>query len=335
MKRAGKLTILMTTGLLLSACTAFHTPEYQAMPSRDSIVAGGETTVGANENVYSVAHKNGVSMREIIVLNDLKPPFALRVGQTLLLPAKDGQPGYTAGGTMAPTPSGAPLGPIEAMPLDAPSYSAGAISSAPLDAPQILPKNDVVTSSEPPPIDKPLTLGPAKPVTTTVAPKSGDKMILTEMKPSEKPTAPVEVASKEDKEDREAAIASAPAFAWPLQGPILSGYGPKDHGLNNDGINIGGPKKAPVSASAGGTVVYAGNEMKGFGNLVLIRHEGGWVTAYAHLDRVMVSRDSIVAPGDMIGTVGTTGGVSSPQLHFETRLDGKAVDPQSVIKKRG
>ena len=85
-------------------------------------------------------------------------------------------------------------------------------------------------------------------------------------------------------------------------------------------------------AAAPGTVVYAGDEMKGFGNLVLIRHEGDWVTAYAHLDRVMVKQDSVVAEGDEIGTVGKTGNVSTPQLHFETRQGGKPVDPAGVVK---
>jgi len=94
------------------------------------------------------------------------------------------------------------------------------------------------------------------------------------------------------------------AFVWPVQGPVLSGYGPKGQGLNNDGVNIGAPKGAPVVAAASGIVVYAGNEMKGFGNLVLIRHQGGWITAYAHLDRVLVNKDAVVAQGDMIGTVG-------------------------------
>jgi murein DD-endopeptidase MepM/ murein hydrolase activator NlpD len=119
---------------------------------------------------------------------------------------------------------------------------------------------------------------------------------------------------------------------WPVQGPVLSTFGPKGQGLNNDGVNIGAPKGAPVVAAANGIVVYAGNEMKGFGNLVLIRHTGGWVTAYAHLDRTLVNKDAVVAQGDMIGTVGKTGNVPSPQLHFETRLEGKPVDPATVIK---
>jgi murein DD-endopeptidase MepM/ murein hydrolase activator NlpD len=72
--------------------------------------------------------------------------------------------------------------------------------------------------------------------------------------------------------------------------------------------------------------------MKGFGNLILIRHSNGWVTAYAHLDRILVSKDAVVAQNDMIGTVGKTGNVPSPQLHFETRQEGKPVDPSSVVK---
>ncbi len=121
-------------------------------------------------------------------------------------------------------------------------------------------------------------------------------------------------------------------MVWPVQGPVLSGFGPKGQGVNNDGVNIGAPKGAPVVASAAGNVVYAGDDMKGFGNLILIRHEGGWVTAYAHLDRVLVAKDSVVAQGDMIGTVGKTGNITSPQLHFEVRHNGKVVDPKGLIK---
>ena len=98
------------------------------------------------------------------------------------------------------------------------------------------------------------------------------------------------------------------------------------------GVNIGAPKGSPVVASAGGIVVYAGNEMKGFGNLILVRHPGGWVTAYAHLDRVLVSKDAVVASGDMIGTVGKTGTATSSQVHFEIRHNSKPVDPTTLVK---
>jgi septal ring factor EnvC (AmiA/AmiB activator) len=119
---------------------------------------------------------------------------------------------------------------------------------------------------------------------------------------------------------------------WPVQGPVLSAFGAKGQGINNDGVNIGAPKGSPVVASAPGTVVYSGDEMKGFGKLILIRHEGGWVTAYAYLDRVLVGKDAVVAQGDEIGTVGKSGSISSPQLHFEVRQGGKPVDPNGIVK---
>jgi murein DD-endopeptidase MepM/ murein hydrolase activator NlpD len=121
-------------------------------------------------------------------------------------------------------------------------------------------------------------------------------------------------------------------FSWPIEGKVISNFGPKGEGLNNDGINIAAPKGSPVAAADGGIVVYAGNEMKGFGNLILIRHEDGWITAYAHLDRMLVTKDSVVGRGDMIATVGKTGGVSSPQLHFEIRKDGRPMDPVKLLR---
>jgi len=107
----------------------------------------------------------------------------------------------------------------------------------------------------------------------------------------------------------------------------MSEYGPKGDGLNNDGINIAAPKGAPVFAAASGVVAYAGNEIRGFGNLLLIQHPGGWMTAYAHNDKLMVKRGDKVTQGQQISAVGATGNVASPQLHFEIRRGKRAVDP--------
>ncbi|MEJ0062650.1 MAG: M23 family metallopeptidase [Alphaproteobacteria bacterium] len=123
-------------------------------------------------------------------------------------------------------------------------------------------------------------------------------------------------------------------FIWPVEGPLLSSFGPKTGGTNNDGLNIAVPRGTPVQAAANGIVVYAGNEMKGYGNLVLIRHGDGYITAYAHLDRMVVDKDSVIAKGDMIGTVGSTGDVTGPQLHFEIRKDGKSIDPLPLMPVR-
>lgn len=118
---------------------------------------------------------------------------------------------------------------------------------------------------------------------------------------------------------------------WPVQGPVLSTFGPKSNGLSNDGINIGAPRATPVVAADGGTVAYAGSDIPGFGNVVLLRHASGLMTTYAHLERMFVQRDNVVAKGDLIGTVGTSGGLDTPQLHFEIRRDKEALDPGKYL----
>src|SRR5690606_16937376 len=107
-------------------------------------------------------------------------------------------------------------------------------------------------------------------------------------------------------------------FVWPVSGALLKGYGAAGGG-RNDGVNIAAPKGTPIQAAAGGEVVYAGSELVGFGNLVLIRHPGGWVTAYAHADTMAVKEGDLVKQGQTIGTVGATGNATSPQVHFELR----------------
>jgi murein DD-endopeptidase MepM/ murein hydrolase activator NlpD len=120
-------------------------------------------------------------------------------------------------------------------------------------------------------------------------------------------------------------------FQWPVRGAILSDYGPKPGGLHNDGINISASRGASVVAADNGVVAYAGNELRGFGNLLLIRHADGWMTAYAHLDDMLVERGAKVSRGQKIGTVGSTGNVSSPQLHFEVRRSNRAIDPRDHL----
>jgi murein DD-endopeptidase MepM/ murein hydrolase activator NlpD len=116
-------------------------------------------------------------------------------------------------------------------------------------------------------------------------------------------------------------------FKWPVNGNIISRYGVKEDGLHNDGINIEAARGTPVAAAENGIVVYTGNELKGYGNLVLIRHGDRWVTAYAHMDHIKIKRGQEVKKGQAIGTVGSSGNVSSPQLHFEVRRGTEALDP--------
>ncbi len=113
---------------------------------------------------------------------------------------------------------------------------------------------------------------------------------------------------------------------------MISGFGAKAKGLHNDGINIAAKRGAPVKAAENGVVVYAGNELRGFGNLLLIKHADGWVTAYAHNDKVLVKRGQRVGKGQRIATVGSTGGVKSPQLHFEMRRGRTPRDPRKYLQ---
>jgi murein DD-endopeptidase MepM/ murein hydrolase activator NlpD len=124
-------------------------------------------------------------------------------------------------------------------------------------------------------------------------------------------------------------------FLWPVNGKVVSAYGVKEGGQHNDGINIAAPLGTPVRAADNGVVAYAGNELRGFGNLLLIRHADGWVSAYAHCDALLVKRGDQVKRGQVIARVGQTGAVSSPQLHFELRKGGTAVDPTSELGPQG
>ena len=127
------------------------------------------------------------------------------------------------------------------------------------------------------------------------------------------------------------AAAGAPAFAWPVSGRVISDFGATANGGKNDGINIATTMGAPIHASASGTVTYAGDELKGYGNLVLLKHAGGFTTAYAHADRIVVQKGDAVTRGQIIGYSGQTGDVTTPQLHFEIRANTAPVNPRSYL----
>ncbi len=127
------------------------------------------------------------------------------------------------------------------------------------------------------------------------------------------------------------ARADAPAFAWPVSGRVISDFGATADGGKNDGINIATAMDAPIHASASGTVTYAGDELKNYGNLVLVKHQGGFTTAYAHADRLVVSRGDFVAKGQVIGYSGQSGDVTTPQLHFEIREQTTPVNPRTYL----
>jgi murein DD-endopeptidase MepM/ murein hydrolase activator NlpD len=120
---------------------------------------------------------------------------------------------------------------------------------------------------------------------------------------------------------------------WPVSGRIITGFGQRSDGTHNDGINLSVPLGTSVHAAEGGTVAYAGSELKGYGNLILLRHDNGWVTAYAHNDQLNVKRGDKVQRGQVIATAGRSGSVDQPQVHFELRQGSKPVDPVPFLER--
>ena len=123
-------------------------------------------------------------------------------------------------------------------------------------------------------------------------------------------------------------------FLWPTEGPLISEFGVKPGGRNNDGINVAVPVGSAIRAAQNGIVAYAGNELRGYGNLVLIRHEDGWMTAYAHNDSLLVGKGDVVRRGQVISRSGKSGRVSRPQAHFEIRRNGEPHDPLRLFTRK-
>jgi murein DD-endopeptidase MepM/ murein hydrolase activator NlpD len=126
-------------------------------------------------------------------------------------------------------------------------------------------------------------------------------------------------------------LAGSSGFSWPVQGEIITEFGPSQRGVHNDGVNIAASEGASVGAAAKGRVAFVGTNIKSFGKLVLVKHDGGIITAYAHLGDISVKEGDIVNAGQSIGTIGSSGRVDSPQLHFEIRKSRQPVDPRTLI----
>jgi murein DD-endopeptidase MepM/ murein hydrolase activator NlpD len=167
-----------------------------------------------------------------------------------------------------------------------------------------------------------------KNISATVGAKKSDTVVTQKQVVAK----PKKISSDPSKKLPTITARSSSKFSWPVRGKILSAYGAKSNGLFNDGINISAKRGTAVKAAENGVVAYAGNEVKGMGNLIIIQHAGGWMTVYAHMDSMNVKRGTRVNVGQKIGAVGETGKVDSPQLHFEIRKGTKAYNPNTYLK---
>ncbi len=267
------------------------------------------------ESVYRLAKKYGVTPSAIVNANGLKRPYRLYAGQVVAIPvpvdAPMARPVQVAqAGTSAP-PMVAP--PVPRSPTDSGGGSSARVGEV------------AVASLEP--LARPAA-APAAPMSAPAAPSP---------MPAWRP-APVSAAAQREASEARPPSLSGDGFLWPVKGQVVSRFGEKPNGQRNDGINIAAPAGTAVRAAENGIVVYAGNQIAGFGNMLILRHAGGFITTYAHNERLDVTVGDKVRRGQVIAEVGSTGTVSTAQLHFELRKGteplnplGHLVAPQRVV----
>ena len=302
------------------------------------------TTVQPGQTLSGIALSYHVPMQVLAEANRLSPPYRIIAGGVLVIPGAGrvvaGGSGLNTRPISGPGPiaeAGSAIVPparqsIAALPPSPPSANPGALVEPIKPAAEAPPKSTVA------PIP-----GPAGATTEQEIPLDRAPPDRTE-KPAALPpaaaspgmaAAPVSGPPAAGK----AAVAAVPprpphgggAFMWPVRGHILESYGNGRDGTHNDGINIAAPRGAAVQATDAGIVAYAGNELRGYGNLILIKHANGWISAYAHCDLILVRKGEKVGRGQVIARVGSTGSVAQPQLHFELRRGDKPVNPREYL----
>lgn len=304
-----------------------------AEPGKLVTVDGQTITVASGETLYAISRRTGATVRDLVVANGLEPPYALLAGQKLTVPGARyhivGR-GDTAAGIaerydvslsqlVRINGLAAPYGVRLGERLRLPSAAAPAAATPPAPPPAQTTAQIVLNQGKSPPPAKP----EAKPPQTTTA----------TVKPPQSPPA-VAPPPKALQPATPTAIAVRPTFIWPSDGRILSGFGPKSGGRKNEGVNLAATQGAAVRAAADGVVAYAGDDLPSFGWLVILKHGGGWVTAYGHNEALLVQRGDTVRQGDVIARAGATGSVDRPQLHFQVRQGRRPVDPITVLPQR-
>lgn len=259
--------------------------------------------VRANDTLYALATRYQVTPRSVIEANDLQPPYNLRKGQALKLSPRRTHI----------------VRPGDSVYVISQRYAVSQYQLAQLNnlAPPFELKNGQ-TLQLPNSLDfSVLDVGIPDGVSST-----------NTAQPTPTKTS---VPAAQRKRFVAPTLAGSSGFAWPVQGEIITEFGPSQRGVHNDGVNIAANEGASVGAAAKGRVAFVGINIKSFGKLVLVKHDGGIITAYAHLGDISVKEGDIVAAGQSIGTIGRSGRVDSPQLHFEIRKSRRPVDPQSLI----
>jgi murein DD-endopeptidase MepM/ murein hydrolase activator NlpD len=309
-RRFGSASLgLLLWGLLTSCVPQVETPA--PVVSGAPVERGPlSVTIQRGQSLSEIAQNYHVPMRVIAEANGLSPPYRIKTGRSLIIPGA--------------APPHAPEAPVSVAALS-PSRPDAAASAPVVERPA------AAWPEKPTVIDAPLApraaLSPSPPPVPTV-PSTAAAAV-----PPAIPSVPAAPASPP--EPPTAANLAPPggsgAFIWPVHGNVLATFGSRSDGTHNDGINIGAARGSTVQAADAGVVAYTGNELRGYGNLILVKHAGGWISAYAHCDQILVKRGEKVSRGEVIARVGSTGNVGEPQLHFELRRGNHPVDPRELL----
>jgi murein DD-endopeptidase MepM/ murein hydrolase activator NlpD len=331
-----------TTGSVAPRSVAATRP-----PGRE---AGTTIIVGTNDTMEGLSQRYGVTTAEILKANGYKGPRALQPGQQLIIP-----PRAVATAPVAAAPKAvATAAPVAAAPSVHVVNRGDTLMSIAhrnrvpvaelakangIDANSKLKLGQKITvpgakSAAAPAAVQPAQVAAAQPG-AVAAPAT--KMATVEpakekARLAQATTTPEAAAAVTEPPVKTAeATGALPTFRWPVRGRVVTGYGAKTNGKSNDGINVAVPEGTPVKAAEDGVVAYSGNELKGYGNLILVRHSNGYVTAYAHASELLVKRGETIKRGQTIAKSGQSGEVGSPQLHFEIRKGSSPVDPLQFL----
>ncbi len=291
------------------------------------------------DTLYSISSRYRLAMRDIIVLNNLKPPFNLYEGQRIRLPppqeyrVRGGDTLYEVSRLFGVNSSEIAqlnnlqspyiLKPGQVLRLPSVTRKINRIAAVKSSVDPV--ERTVLPSEKPARVFEQAAVNPEVTEIQNGVPIPKNKPVKAVAKGKTERLTVSKVGTKTPKR-------AAAKFLRPVDGKIISNYGVKKSGLHNDGVNIEAKRGTSVKAADNGVVVYAGNALKGSGNLVLLRHDDQWMTAYAHLDKITVREGQTVNRGSAIGKVGSTGSVSSPQLHFEVRRGTSALNPNKHME---
>ena len=310
-------------------------------------VGNNAVIVQQGDTLYSISRQNGVNVADLKAVNNLYPPYEIKPGQQLILPARTSATQVVAAPQPSINPAAANI--VQTQVPGTHQVMKGqtlySISRAYGHKPEtvaahnqihdltsiktgqrlrIPARNHVVQANHTQPTRQPTKIKPQ--ASLNPVPQKPDTS-LTPVTPS-KPTTTARAAPQ--KNPPVPAMTSS-KFRWPVKGRIISSFGNRPSGARNDGINIAVPEGTSVKSAENGVVAYSGNELKGYGNLILIRHANNWVTAYAHNKELFVRRGDTVQRGQIIAKAGKSGSVTTPQLHFEIRKGAQAVDPTKYL----